>query len=224
MKGMELIERLISMNQKGKDTHGLSVTNFVKEKVGEDTFFGWIRSEFNRAQLPLTIFPVNVRGQGRKYVRIVEALQHPAMARQIHFVDGYPTALHKVLVDEGTHLGQWSHDDVIDALSLAYHPEIRRGPRMNSPHEWTTPYNARSKQLSTAETNRAAQLTNHEQPEPHSWASRIPGSASSDGRYGQGEPEKIDGFRVRRYNDNADVAPIDPTAMSPKRMFTPKGK
>jgi len=158
LKGREFIERIISMHQKCKADHGYSVTNFCKEKVGEDTFFGWVRSEFNRANLPLTIFPLNVRGQGRKFVRIVEALQHPAMARQIHFVQGFPQNIHKVIVDEAVHMGQWSHDDTIDALSLAFHPDIRVRPHTRDAKAWKV-RNLRPRQLSTPTFNRAALAT-----------------------------------------------------------------
>jgi hypothetical protein len=212
MKGMDLIEQLIAMNQRGKQSHGISITNFVKEKVGEDTFFGWIRSEFNRARLPLTIFPVNVRGQGRKYVRIVEALQHPAMARQIHFVDTYPREVHRVLVDEAIHLGQWSHDDTIDALSLAFHPLIRRSPRNFDAQEWHVP-NTRLPQLSTPAHNPSASWTT-----PTGLANA---AIAADGRYGNAE--RVDGFRVHRYTDRGETQEIDSTSLTPKRMFIPGG-
>lgn len=154
MKGSDLIRELISMCQRCATTTGLAITNFVKEKVGEDTFFGWVRSEFNRARMPLTVLPLKVRGQGKKYVRIIEALQHPAMARQIHFVgdpskdEGYPKSLHSVIVNEATHLGQWSHDDAVDALSLAYHPDIRVRPNPGS-YNWKVPQSAMLTQLSS---------------------------------------------------------------------------
>ncbi len=224
MKGRDFIERLISMNQRGKTDHGLSITNFVKEKVGEDTFFGWVRSEFNRAQLPLTIFPVKVRGQGRKYVRIVEALQHPAMARQIHFVDGFPKDLHKVIVDEAVHLGQWSHDDAIDALSLAFHPDIRRSPRTTKSQEWKTPYTARPQQLSTPSNNLTAMIRNNSEREDMGWTTRASTAlkVDADGRHGQAE--RLEGFAVKRYNDSGKSKHIDVTQTGPKRMFVPGGK
>jgi hypothetical protein len=148
MRGADLIRELLSMAQRSAGKEGISITNFVKEKVGEDTFFGWVRAEFNRSRMALTALPLQVRGQGKKYVRIIESLQHPSMARHIHFVEGFPKELHKVIVNEAIHLGQWSHDDAVDCLSLAFHPDIRVRPHHGSTH-WRTPYSARLKQLST---------------------------------------------------------------------------
>lgn len=168
MKGAELINELISMVQRCQQRWGLQPTNLLKEKVGEDTFFGWVRSEFNRARLPLTVFPLQVRGQGRKYVRIVEAIQHPAMARQIHFVEGFPKRLWECIVDEATHLGQWSHDDAIDALSLPFHPDTRVKATNVSPVAWNTPLNSRVMQLSTKQTTPAA-AAGRMQATPQAW-------------------------------------------------------
>lgn len=149
MRGADLIRELISMHQRCTDTWNTPPSNFIKEKVGEDTFFGWVRSEFSRARIPLTVIPLPIRGQGKKYVRIIEALQHPAQGRHIHFIKGFPESLHKAIVAEATHLGQWSHDDAVDALSLCFHPLVRVNPAINGGFEWKTPYNARIKQLST---------------------------------------------------------------------------
>jgi hypothetical protein len=176
MKGAELINSLISMSQKCAQTYGIMPSNFLKEKVGEDTFFGWVKAEYNRARLPLTTYPLAVRGQGRKYVRIIEALQHPAMSRSIHFVRGFPEHLWSVIVDEATHLGQWSHDDAIDCLSLPFHPEVRVKPTSVSPVEWKAPLSARIQQLSTPQTNVGATLARNQQPQPTAW--RVGGRTS----------------------------------------------
>jgi hypothetical protein len=205
MKGMDLIEELISMQQRCQELHGIKVSNLVKEKVGEDTFFGWVKSEFNRARLPLTTLPVTVRGQGRKYVRIVEALQHPAQALHIHFVESFPKNLHKVLVDEAIHLGQWSHDDVIDALSLSFHPDIRIKPRTNRTYEWKVP-RTRTNQLSTKDNNLAALVgpMPQQRDDPNVWK---PGNRPENdpyGRYGQEMPE----FVVNRVYDKGEVVDV----------------
>jgi hypothetical protein len=48
------------------------------------------------------------------------------MGRKVFFVKGqFPEDLHRVIVDELTHLGQWGHDDAADALALFFHPDIR---------------------------------------------------------------------------------------------------
>lgn len=174
MKGADLIKELLTLSQRSQTNHGISVTNFAKEKVGEDTFFGWVRAEFNRARMPLTVFPLGLRGQGKKYVRIIEAVQHPAMARQIHFVQGFPKEIHAALIDEATHLGQWSHDDTIDCLSLAFHPDIRVKPQEAPGVEWKVPYNARVHQLSTVQTTPGAikAADPSSSSKPHAWAIR----------------------------------------------------
>jgi hypothetical protein len=102
------------------------VQNLVKEKVGEGTIFTEFRRWFMEAKKPLVLFPVPVIGRGEKMLRILNALQGPFMGRKIFFVKGqFPEELHKVLVDELTHLGQWGHDDAADALSLFFHPDVR---------------------------------------------------------------------------------------------------
>lgn len=181
MKGADLVRELLAMQQRCVQFQDVAVSNFVKEKVGEDTFFGWLRSEFNRQRLPLTTFPLKVRGQGKKYVRIIESLQHPAAGRQIHFVAGFPTSLHKVIVDEATHLGQWSHDDAIDALSLAFHPDIRVRPAIGG-QEWRTPH-TRPTQLSTADSVPSAlfQHTQRIEGEEQVWRGRNEMDVHSDG-------------------------------------------
>ncbi len=212
MKGQDLINELIAMQQRCRDQHGISVSNLVKEKVGEDTFFGWIRAEFNRARLPLTVFPLKVRGQGRKYIRIVEALQHPAMARQIHFITTFPERLHKVLVDEAVHLGQWSHDDTVDALSLAFHPDIRISPRQFSSKSWRTHGSARLQQLSTPETiapsARFAPYVQGEMPESKPWRAGTQVS-TADGRYGKGDDFKPGHTKVSHEYDPGYTTTVD---------------
>ncbi len=221
LKGMDLNNELISMHARCKENHGISVSELCKEKVGEDTFFGWVRSEFTRARLPIQTRPLQVRGQGRKYVRIIEALQHPAMARQIHFIETYPKTVHKALVDEAIHLGQWSHDDTIDALSLAFHPDIRIKPRMHVQHDWKLPYHIAPNQLSTKDTNPAALMAKHRgwegktDDEPVRWIA--PGQTpdkETDGRYGQ---QGAFGHDV--HYDTGESSDMDPTTLDPKRML-----
>lgn len=223
MKGRELIEELIAMHQRCKREHGISITTFVKEKVGEDTFFGWIQAEFNRARLPMHTRPINVRGEGRKYVRIIEALQHPAMGRQIHFVQSFPAKVHTVIVDEAIHLGQWSHDDAIDALSLAFHPDIRIKPRQHSTYAWKTPISARPKQLSTAETVPAAAGSRT----AHKWFSPgSPPTTTDDMRrsvtatMGDGSAFRF-GITDERFKGKENVYNVDVATGRPKN-FTPK--
>ena len=100
--------------------------NLVKEKVGEGTIFTEFKRWFMEARKPLVNFPVPVIGRGEKVLRIINSLQGPLMGRKIFFVKGqFPEDLHKVMVDELTHLGQWGHDDAADALALFFHPDVR---------------------------------------------------------------------------------------------------
>lgn len=116
------------------------VQNVLREKVGEGTFFPMVRGWFNDAKLPCVLHPLRMVGQGRKYLRILEALQAPLQGRKIFFVKGqFPEDIHKVLVDELTHLGQWGHDDVADCLATFYHPEIRVVPSGQAKTSWTSP-------------------------------------------------------------------------------------
>lgn len=223
MKGQELIEELVSMHQRSKSDHGVSITTFVKEKVGEDTFFGWVQAEFNRARLPMHTRPINVRGHGRKYVRIVESLQHPAMARQIHFIEGFPRDIHRVIVDEAVHLGQWSHDDAIDALSLAFHPDVRIKPAQHSAHEWKTPLSARQRQLSTDSTVPAAL---YRTPVPWAHPGHPAPTTSDDLRHvvvEAGETSFRFPIRERRFRGRMAVNKIDVVRGRPTgRKFTVK--
>jgi hypothetical protein len=138
---------LLSMVQNPKNRNP---QNFIKEKVGEGVLFPEVRRWFTEVQKPVVIHPVKVIGQGKKYLRITEALQGPLMARKILFVRGqFPVDLHKVLVDELIHLGQWGHDDAVDCLALFFHPDVRP-PTIR--HDWkeTAPVRmVRPMQLST---------------------------------------------------------------------------
>jgi len=195
LRAADLSRELTAMAQRSATTHGIALTNFVREKVGEDTFFAWVRSEFNRQRMPITVFPLQLRGQGKKVVRIIEALQHPLQGRQIHFVYGFDHKLHDVLLNEATHIGSWTHDDAIDCLSLAFHPDIRVKPSEAKSVEWKMPYNARVKQLSTLDTVPAAFIQDMKQPakpEPR-WAVR--GYATpepSHGAFSLRDPRDID--------------------------------
>jgi hypothetical protein len=142
--------------------HNRGVQNFVKEKVGEGTLFPMVQGWFNKAQRPLVMHPVKVVGQGKKYLRIITSLQGPAMGRKIMFVRGqFPEELHKALLDELIHLGQWGHDDIADALSLFYHPNIAVVPANSAGvRKWVVPV-TRPMQQSLTKTNPAAVAAIH---------------------------------------------------------------
>jgi hypothetical protein len=96
-------------------------------------------------------------GHGKKYLKITEALQYPLMGRKIFFVRGhFPEDIHKVLVDELVHLGQWGHDDVADCLSLFFHPDIKVIAPRYTPSTWKVPM-SRPMQTGTGRSNAAAQ-------------------------------------------------------------------
>lgn len=142
--------------------------NFVKEKVGEGTLFPMVRGWFNTANKPIILHPLKVIGQGKKHLRVIESLQGPFMARKIFFVRGqFPEELHKVLVDELTHLGQWGHDDVADCLSLFFHPDIRVVPdAAGRKVVWKDPV-TRPAQISTVWTNPGALSDRNPKPSPN---------------------------------------------------------
>jgi len=156
LKTMELMQQLATLAQRAN-----GVFNIVKEKVGEEMFFGACEDYFHRMRLPCTTYALSVRQEGKKLIRIMEALQAPFQARKIHFVGdgkayGFPVELWAVLKDELTHLGQWSHDDAADALSLAFHRDIRIIPASRRASNWKPMYNARLPQPSMVRTNQAA--------------------------------------------------------------------
>jgi hypothetical protein len=135
--------------------------NILKEKVGEEMFFGMVTEAFINLGLPCRTYPLGVRGQGKKVVRITEALQAPFMSGKIHFVGnrrdvGYPIKVWRALRDELTHLSQWSHDDLADALSLFYHKDIRVRPSSTTTSKWDVPRHARIPQRGTHMSNPAA--------------------------------------------------------------------
>jgi hypothetical protein len=144
---------LLSMADNPKNRN---VQNFIKEKIGEGTMFPMVRGWFNDARKPVVLHPLKVIGQGKKYLRITEALQGPAMARKVFFVKGqFPEDIHKVIVDELTHLGQWGHDDAADALALFFHPDIRVVPPTGKSGVWKDVVQP-ANQISTAWTNPTA--------------------------------------------------------------------
>jgi len=165
---------LIVMSQKSNGTY-----NIVKEKVGEEMFFGMVREAYTVAGLPCSTYPCTVRGLGKKVVRIVEALQAPLMGNKIHFVgegkpggEGYPYHIWKNLKNELIHLGQWSKDDLADALSLFYHKAIKRLPVDTKASTWEV-HNTRISQPNASRINPAS-LSN--------WKVRgLPSHESSDG-------------------------------------------
>jgi len=155
-KSPELMTALAAVAQ------GDGVYNIVKEKVGEEMFFGMVREKFIGLGMPCSTYPCTVRGQGKKLVRVVEALQAPFMGRKIHFVGdkekgtGYPVKIWKALKDELTHIGMWSHDDLADALSLFFHKDVRVRPTDFKSHDWVIPKNARLGQTMARKINPAS--------------------------------------------------------------------
>ena len=149
----EFRKLLIAMVQNPKNRQP---QNLIKEKVGEGTIFSEMRRWFTEARLPLVVHPLPVVGRGEKVLRIINALQSPLMGRKVFFVKGqFPDDLHRILVDELTHLGQWGHDDVADALALFFHPDVRPLSPNYATTTWKVPM-SRAMQISTPQTNRAA--------------------------------------------------------------------
>jgi len=133
----DLKRELLSMSQRNK-----MVSNILKEKVGEGGPFGQIREWFDQARMPMTAYPLVVRGMGKKIIRMIEALQAPLQAGHIHFVGdpmkkiGFPRDIWQAIKDELVHVGLWSHDDAADALSLFYHPDFRVRTQSTSTANW----------------------------------------------------------------------------------------
>jgi hypothetical protein len=153
------------------------VHNIVKEKVGDDSWFGGAREYFNRMNTPITLYPVSVRQLGKKAVRIIDGVQGPAMQRRIHFVEGFPMDIHKILVEELTHIGQWSHDDAADTLALFFHPDIKIQPQPRAAHKWVPPV-SRPVQVGTQFSNpglmaRRVQVAESKQPLQSKFGTRI---------------------------------------------------
>lgn len=143
---------LLSMVQNPKNKNP---QNFAKEKVGEGgQFFTEVNRWFIDARRPLVMKAIPAVGQGKKMLKIINALQGPLMAKKIFFVKGqFPEEIHKILVEELTHLGQWGHDDVSDALALFFHPDVRPIQQRTFNQE-TTVHMSRPMQLSTTHNNR----------------------------------------------------------------------
>lgn len=136
LKSPDLMRQLIMLSQYQAPAQNGPVTNIVKEKVGEEMFFGMVREAYSSANMPITLYPCNIRGQGKKVVRVVEGLQAPFMSGKIHFVKGYPKHIHRLFMDELTHIGQWAHDDLADAASLFFHKDVRVRPPSFQNYEW----------------------------------------------------------------------------------------
>ena len=154
---MDFLRELAAMAQRNGGTY-----NIVKQKVGEDPLAGIIEHYFHELKMPATIYALTVAHEGSKIVRNINALQGPMQARKVHFVGdpttgrGFPVALWRVLRDEACHIGQWSHDDGIDAMSCFFHKDIRIIPSTGRAVEWKPMHNARLIQGSTAQFNRGA--------------------------------------------------------------------
>lgn len=137
----DLKRELLSMAQRNN-----GVSNILKEKVGEGGPFGQIRDWFDTSRMPMTAYPLVVRGMGKKIIRVVEALQAPLQAGHIHFVGdpmkgtGFPRDIWQAIKDELVHVGLWSHDDAADALSLFYHPDFRVRTQVNTAVPWKPLY------------------------------------------------------------------------------------
>jgi len=182
LRSPDLMKNLIALSQR----HG--TFNIVKEKVGEEMFFGMCAESYMNQNLPFTPYALAVRGMGKKVVRMVEALQGPFMAQKIHFVEGYPKKIWRKLKDELIHVGQWANDDLGDALSLFFHKGIRIQPTSFQPRDQLIPRHARIVQRSTAKNNPAAMRhfngrRDEVQPPPNwktRWPSKEDGSLRSD--------------------------------------------
>lgn len=153
-KSADLRRELLSMAQR------TGISNILKEKVGEGAMFGQIRAWFNEARLPVTFYPLPVRGMGKKVLRMIELTQAPLQAGKVYFVGqaGGGTLLNKFhgeLVDEATHVGLWSKDNKLDAFSLFFHPNVRVMPPNQRTIEWKEVC-APALQVSTMRTNPAA--------------------------------------------------------------------
>ena len=189
LRSPELMRELVAKAQHHQ------VFNVVKEKVGEEMFFGMVREAYANANIPCTPYPCMLRGQGRKSVRTMEALQAPIMGGRVHFVGdpgrktGYPLHIWQRLKDELVHLGQWSKDDLGDALSLFYHKDVRVRPTSFQSYEWKVSPSMRLPQAGARRTN--------------------PGFASKWATHGQPPTPPRDRFI-------GDVANVDLTFQSPK--------
>lgn len=159
-RAADLMRELVGMAQRNG-----GVYTVLRERVGEALFFPMCEEAFHRQRLPCTTYPLSVAQEGRKVVRIMEALQGPAQGRRIHFVGdpvagtGFPKALHKVLSDELCFLSMWAHDDAADAASLFFHRDVRIIPSAHRSTKWTPFTRARLQQPSTPRFNLGATRT-----------------------------------------------------------------
>jgi len=158
LRSMEFLRQLAMLAQRAP--HG-GCFNILKQKVGEDPLFGFLEDYFHRMRMPCVTYPLTLAGEGKKVVRMLNALQGPFQARKVHFVgngrdSGYPPDIWRVLRDEATHIGQWAHDDAIDALTCFFHKDVRIIPsaRRSAPIRPMT--HARLPQASTPRFNIAA--------------------------------------------------------------------
>lgn len=203
-KSPELMRDLVVMSQKS------GVHNIVKEKVGEAMFFGMCQEAFRNMSMPCHTYPLSVRGQGKKLVRIVEALQAPFMSRKIHFVGnpsdktGFPYQIWRALRDEHVHVGQWAHDDLADALSLFYHQELRVQPTHTQRSEWSIPWSARIPQAGARAINPASLAR---------WKTKIPITPVSEStmsdRSLRGMDAFMEGYYKRMEGDTGKVGDIE---------------
>lgn len=101
----------------------------IKEKFGEDNFLSEIGKVFREAYHPAHLHAVTRPAYAgtvmKKLDWIVEVLQSPMEKGLVVFGSAYPSELRARLSYEGTSLGQASHEDALDALSLFFSPGVR---------------------------------------------------------------------------------------------------
>lgn len=101
----------------------------VKEKFGEDNFLTDVGNYFKNVFRPVhchaTTRPAYQGTLIKKFDWIVETLQGPMERGEVIFGNSFPRELRERAKYEGTSLGQTSHEDVIDTISLFFATGIR---------------------------------------------------------------------------------------------------
>lgn len=101
----------------------------AKEKFGNDTFLTDIARSFNNIYHPTSVVavqrPAYTGTVMKKFDWIVETLQGPMERGEVIFGSQFPVDLRQRAEYEGTALGQTTHDDVIDTMTLFFTPGVR---------------------------------------------------------------------------------------------------
>jgi hypothetical protein len=101
----------------------------AKEKFGEDTFLTdaarVFRNHFHPTHCTTVQRPTQAGTTMKKFDWIVEALQGPMERGEVVFGSMFPPELRSRMEYEGTNLGQTSHEDMMDTLSLLFAPGVR---------------------------------------------------------------------------------------------------